>query len=316
MQVTFYGVRGSIPSPGEHTVRYGGNTSCLLLESFDGSRYVLDAGTGIRKLGRMLVQQAVKDVFVLLSHTHWDHIQGFPFFAPAFQPGCSIYIVGDCGTQQDRTMDILNQMTSRLFPVRARDLAASVKIITYKEFLEKQFFASGLSASRMELNHPGSGWAWRFEEEGRSFAYVTDNELLLPGDDGADLPYPLQHAYEDWVRFLSGVDLLVHDTQYLSEEMAQYYGWGHSVVDNVLQLAADAQVGALMLFHHDPERSDDALDRMLAHSRAQLEPKGIACYCAMEGHTAFLGRRFQVPTQNRQRLMPNHGGTSLALPAR
>ena len=289
MQLTFYGVRGSIPSPGEKTVRYGGNTSCLFLESFNGSRYILDAGTGIRSLGKALLEcEQAEDVFVLLSHTHWDHIQGFPFFAPAFRPECTIYIVGDCGTHRDQTIDILNQLTSRLFPVRARDLSAKIQIITYEEFLHRQFFASGLVASRLELNHPGSGWAWRFYERGRSLAYVTDNELLLPDDDGSDLPYPLQHAYEDWVRFAAGVDLLVHDSQYLPDEMSRYYGWGHSVLDNVLQLAADAKVGTLMLFHHDPERSDDELDAMLARARSVLEPKGIACHCAREGYVAKL----------------------------
>ena len=300
MQVTFYGVRGSIPSPGEKTVRYGGNTSCLFLESAGGGRYILDAGTGIRALGRNLMEQDIQEVFVLLSHTHWDHIQGFPFFAPVFRAGCNVYIVGDCGTHQDRTMDILNQMTTSLFPVRARDLDANVQIITYQQFLDNQFLASGLAASRLELNHPGSGWAWRFDERGQSLAYITDNELLMPGDDGADLPYPLQHAYADWVEFTQGVDLLVHDTQYLLEEMANHYGWGHSVVDNVLQLAIDAQVGALMLFHHDPERSDDALDEILARARATLEPKGIECHCATEGYTAILdgGVTYQPKTDN------------------
>ncbi len=296
MRVTFYGVRGSIPSPGPSTVRYGGNTSCLFLETTSDARYILDAGTGIRILGQKLAQEAGdevgKDVFVLLSHTHWDHIQGFPFFAPAFQPGRNIYIVGDCGTDKDRTMSILNQMTDSLFPVRARDLAANVNVITYQKFLDEQFLASGLSASRLALNHPGSGWAWRFDEAGQSVLYVTDNELLPADDDGSGLPYKLQHSYGDWVDFASGVDLLVHDTQYTKEDMASRYGWGHSVIDHVVQLAIDAHVGTLVLFHHDPDRSDDTLDEILAWVRGILEPKGIACYCAQEGYVADLDGGF------------------------
>jgi len=249
MQIKFYGVRGSIPTPGIHSQKYGGNTPCVLLTSDSGQRLILDAGTGLRLLGDELVGKT-EAINLLLSHNHWDHIQGFPFFAPAYQQGRQINIFpGDTVTAQHSA--ILQQMQGEFFPVQASDLAASIKILP----LPDQGFQLGdFQIWRCRLNHPGSGSAYKICADGRSLAYVTDNELLPP--------VASYTSFEQWIRFVQNVDVLIHDGQYLESDMPLKHGWGHSLVSQALDLAEQAAVGVLVLFSHDPCRTDEQLDQL------------------------------------------------------
>lgn len=290
MVVTFHGVRGSIPSPGPETVRYGGNTSCVHVKLNNGIDLILDSGTGIRTLGASLVQQD-DPLYLLLSHRHWDHIQGFPFFLPIYQKERQIHIYSGAEAGDD-VLSILRQMDGATFPVRAGHLPAIVENLT-SDTLESHLQASCIVLSTQSLNHPGGGRAFRIEEDGVSIAYVTDNELDPPGQ--------VTTRYEQWVSFCHRVDLLVHDAQYVKADMPHKHGWGHSLISQVRQLALDAEVRALVMFHHDPERSDAELqqierDNALFFRGKRLPARSIV---AFEGLTLRLTAGSGKPVRHR-----------------
>jgi len=249
MIITFYGVRGSIPSPGEHTVKYGGNTSCVYVELSNGRKLVLDAGTGIRKLGKQLVNPD-ETVNILLSHAHWDHIQGFPFFDPIYQPGRRIRVFTGGTNENSKLCSMFNQIDGANFPISAADLPSNSERIF--DDMETTLSGDDIHIRHITINHPGGGSAFRIEDEGTSCAYITDNELEPPGK--------VTTSYDQWVEFCRGVDVLIHDAQYLESDMPHKHGWGHSLVSQVRQLAVDAEVGCLAMFHHDPDRSDTEID--------------------------------------------------------
>ncbi|MCB1876574.1 MAG: MBL fold metallo-hydrolase [Chromatiales bacterium] len=251
MILTFYGVRGSIPAPGPETVKYGGNTSCIHIRLESGSDLILDSGTGIRQLGRHIVNQD-RDLFLLLSHRHWDHIQGFPFFLPVYQPGRKICIYSGAEANDD-LLSILRQMDGATFPVHARQLPSRVSNVGHDAMVQR-LQAKGVNILTRALNHPGGGQAFRIEEEGVVVAYVTDNELDPPGT--------ITTRYESWVEFCRGADLLIHDAQYTESDMPHKHGWGHSLISQVRRLAVDAEVRNLVMFHHDPERTDFELEQV------------------------------------------------------
>lgn len=250
MLITFYGVRGSIAAPGPATVKYGGNTSCIHVRMNTGQHLIFDAGTGIRKLGLKLVRHD-DPLLLMLSHGHWDHIQGYPFFEPIYQKDREIVV---CQGSQGNALALralLEQMDGSNFPVHAEDLPSKIATIQEVEaFLAKQNF----DTRRQDLNHPGGGHAYRIEEDGVSFAYITDNEL--------DPPNRPATSYDEWVEFCRGVDLLIHDAQYEERDMPAKHGWGHSLISQVRRLAVDSQVRNLVMFHHDPERTDAELDEI------------------------------------------------------
>jgi len=249
MIITFYGVRGSIPSPGEHTVKYGGNTSCVYVELSNGRKLVLDAGTGIRKLGKQLVNPD-ETVNILLSHAHWDHIQGFPFFDPIYQPGRRIRVFTGGTNENSKLCSMFNQIDGANFPISAADLPSNSERIF--DDMETTLSGDDIHIRHITINHPGGGSAFRIEDEGTSCAYITDNELEPPGK--------VTTSYDQWVDFCRGVDVLIHDAQYLESDMPHKHGWGHSLVSQVRQLAVDAEIGCLAMFHHDPDRSDTEID--------------------------------------------------------
>lgn len=249
MIITFYGVRGSIPSPGEHTVKYGGNTSCVYVELSNGRKLVLDAGTGIRKLGKQLVNSD-ETVNILLSHAHWDHIQGFPFFDPIYQPGRRIRVFTGGTNENSKLCSMFNQIDGANFPISAADLPSNSERIF--DNMETTLSGDNIHIRHITINHPGGGSAFRIEDGGTSCAYITDNELEPPGK--------VTTSYDQWVEFCRGVDVLIHDAQYLESDMPHKHGWGHSLVSQVRQLAVDAEVGCLAMFHHDPDRSDTEID--------------------------------------------------------
>ncbi|UCD23025.1 MAG: MBL fold metallo-hydrolase [Gemmatimonadota bacterium] len=282
--LTFWGTRGSIPSPGGLTARYGGNTPCVSVEykGGDGSRLlVLDAGTGIRMLGKQLQERGRSEVEVdlLLSHTHWDHIQGLPFFAPLFGGSNAVRVWGP--KQGDVALESIlrRQMEPVVFPVPLDGLAAQLTV----QHIEGESLAIGdFDVSTIRLRHPGNTLGYRLTPKagGSSLAYVTDNELGPGGE------YEVGPGWRaDFVRFLRGADVLVHDSMFTGTELNQHRGWGHSSFEEAVALAVEAEVKHLVLFHHRPERDDAAMDELLdaARQMGQAAQKPLAVSAAIEG---------------------------------
>jgi phosphoribosyl 1,2-cyclic phosphodiesterase len=300
-ELTFWGTRGSIPSPGPGTVRYGGNTPCIEVRTRSGQLIILDAGTGIRDLGRALTaapaaaehRGIVADIY--LTHAHWDHIQGIPFFAPLFHAGNRFTIcgpVGDTGVPGSigATIDrvLRDQMSDVVFPVRFDELLAEVG---FCDMSTGSRSGIGYSAAAFPVRHPGGALAYRFSGSGggsTSFVYISDNELGAGGNARRASPATLG---DDWrerlVAFVRGARMLVHDASYTDEEYEQHRGWGHSTFHDAVDLALEADVQELVLFHHKPERTDEELDRCTADCRAFVERRGgsLTITAAAEGMT-------------------------------
>jgi phosphoribosyl 1,2-cyclic phosphodiesterase len=287
LKIKLYGVRGSIASPGVETARYGGNTACVSVEGKDGTHLVFDAGTGIRVLGDEICARR-QPLYLFLSHYHWDHIQGFPFFRPAYQSQQDIFLLSDHLSESPKS--IFGQMATPHFPVPASALKANIQVMP----IENQTINIGeLQVSTMATNHPGGGCAYRVDSDQGSFAYITDNELAPP-----EIPTT---SYNQWVEFISGIDLFLHDAMYLDEELALTHGWGHSLISQALQLAVDAEVKNTILFHHDPARTDAQLDQIQRNSRAWINQKKpyTAVYVACEGDIYHIADNHSVRQSGR-----------------
>jgi phosphoribosyl 1,2-cyclic phosphodiesterase len=281
MLITFYGVRGSTPTPGPTTVKYGGNTSCVHIELDNGQDIVLDAGTGMRLLGQKLLRKS-NPINIILSHGHWDHIQGYPFFSPIFQEDRQIDVFTSAESGNKLLCSLFDQMDGNNFPIKAEELPSRNTCIF--KGAESVLYEKGVKVIKKPLNHPGGGTAYKIEENGMNCAYVTDNEL--------DPPYKLQTTYDDWVKYLHGADVLIHDAQYTEDDMPHKHGWGHSLISQVRQLAIDAEVGALVMFHHDPDRTDAELDEIQIENEAHFKGKRAPAksFCAAEGMQIKLSR--------------------------
>lgn len=257
MKVTFYGVRGSTPAPGAEFVRYGGNTACVHVELSDGTDIVLDSGTGIRKLGQTLASKTTP-VHVLLSHNHWDHIQGFPFFTPIYQPDREIIITAGQTYFNDHDA-VIEQMRGSTFPVNPEHLPSKIQF--HKLDKEQiQWDINTATIRRLKINHPGGGSAYLITEGKSTLAYITDNELYPP--------YKKENDFTDFVNFAQNVDLLIHDAQYLDSDMPKKSGWGHSIANEGVELAIASHAKQLALYSHDPDRTDDDIDGIVKESKA------------------------------------------------
>ena len=285
--VTFWGTRGSIPTPGPHTARYGGNTPCVSVAAGGDRLVVLDAGTGIRPLGLAVDRegQGPLNLEILLTHCHWDHIQGLPFFKPLFRNGNIVRIFGTRQDDVSLTTILERQNHPAVFPIPLRALAA--KLTVHEITPGTEFEIDGFRVETFRLRHPGTTLAYRLTptEGGASMAYVTDNEL---GPGGSyDVP-------ADWrarmARFLKGVDLLIHDGMYSDELLATRPGWGHSSPAEAVALAAEAGAKRLVFFHHEPDHDDAAIDRLLSGARAAAmrSAPSLLVDAAMEGLTFTL----------------------------
>ena len=288
-RIRFWGTRGSIPTPGAQTVRYGGNTPCTELRTDDGWLVILDAGTGIRELGRDLLQRSngapIKgDIF--LTHAHWDHIQGIPFFAPIFGRGNHFTIWGSQSLERSVDKVVRDQMSPVVFPVTFEELDAS---IDFKDLAEGTRTAgTGYEVTSFAVQHPGGALGYRFSRpggDGGALVYVSDNELAA---------HPRYGSPADWrermVGFVRGASVLIHDATYTTEEYDHHRGWGHSTFRECVELALEAGVGTLVLFHHEPRRTDDQLDACLAECRALVQARGgaLQVVAAAEGLTLTL----------------------------
>ena len=274
MKIKIWGCRGSIPTPGEHTIKYGGNTTCVALypDDDDTNPIIIDAGTGIRPLGNQLSSvRNPLELNILFTHTHWDHIQGFPFFAPANNPRNTINIYGRSGTGKGLKDRILAQMDQKNFPISYESLKSKIE---FKE-ITGDFILNGMEIQIFELNHPGSGMGFKFSQDDKIFVFITDHEL-------SDEPY-IGGDYRQTVEFCRGADLLIHDAQYSASEYQNYKGWGHSTIENACEMALEAGVGEFFFFHHDPDRTDSEIDKIENGLAKSNRNKSIACLAAREG---------------------------------
>ena len=279
MRVRFWGTRGSIPTPGHRTALYGGNTSCVELTTTEGTTLVLDSGTGIRVLGLDMLRRPVPHrIHLLIGHTHWDHIQGFPFFTPAFLPGTELNIYGSSTFQRSLEDSLSGQMQYSYFPVKLKELASRLH---YTE-LEEGFFRIGnVLVETQYLNHTAPTIAYRISSGGATVAYVTDHEPFW-NSPGPVFQHPGDQRH---IEFLKGADLVIHDAQYTSEEYRTKLGWGHSPADYATDICAAAGVPRVALFHHDPTHDDECLKRLEEIQRSRVTVMGwpLDVFAAAEG---------------------------------
>ena len=272
--IKFWGVRGSIPSPGPGTVHFGGNTSCVEIRA-GGEIIILDAGTGLRALGRQLTEEfngQPLNLTLLLTHTHWDHIQGLPFFRPVYQPQCRLRILGYEGARKSLVNVLSGQMESPYFPVQLDELPGNIQI---EELKDMAFTVGAVHVKAWFANHPGICVGYRIFTDAGSIAFFPDNEphsrlhssaYNSEADSAAARTYADQQEQRT-VEFLRGTEVLILDSQYDGEEYQSHIGWGHGCVDYAVSLAQKAEVKKLFLFHHDPEHDDAKIESMLAYAR-------------------------------------------------
>ena len=287
MRVQFWGTRGSIAKPGPSTARYGGNTSCIEVRSARGTLVVLDCGTGAHPLGQKLMSAGLKGMrgHILISHTHWDHIQGLPFFAPLFVAGNEWYIYGPKGLGQSLREALAGQMQYTYFPITLDQFGARIH---YHDLVEGSLDIDDIKISTHYLNHPALTLGYRLEADGVAIVYSCDHEpysRILATGQGEITGQDERHAI-----FINGADLLIHDAQYTAEEYPGKIGWGHSSVEYAMRIAHHAGVKKIALTHHDPLRDDESIDLTLANIRAKLRgaASSLEVFAAVEGQVIAL----------------------------
>jgi phosphoribosyl 1,2-cyclic phosphodiesterase/DNA-binding response OmpR family regulator len=295
MRVTFYGTRGSIATPGPSTVRYGGNTSCVAVRSDAGTLIILDIGTGAAVLGRELMAEAAQSGkklsgHIMIGHTHWDHIQGLPFFAPLFVPGNEWDIYAPRGLRESLQDTLAGQMEYTYFPVELDQLGATIR---YHDLIEGSLNVGDIAVTARYLNHPALTLGYRLHADGATMVYSCDHEphsrTLATG------PGPIEGQDEEHAVFLENADLAIHDAQYVASEYAAKVGWGHSTVEYAVNIARHAGVRRLALTHHDPIRNDDAVDAVLKGLKESGAAGDMEIFAAAEGMTIDLNGEAERP---------------------
>ena len=277
MKVRFWGVRGSIASPGAHTLRYGGNTTCIEVRTDDNDLIILDGGTGIFALAQALLKELPIKANIFITHTHWDHIQGLPFFTPLYIPRNTLHIHGPfdpvANSGIEKVMDI--QLQYSYFPVREAEMRAN---IAYTTMMMGQAVAVG-SASVIGtlLNHPVINFGYRVEHNGKSMFFTGDHEppynIYEPGDDGyEEFAAIIEEKEHDIIAAMRGVDVLIADSSYSRDEYPMRKGFGHGTFDSSIRMARAAGVKKLVCTHHEPTRSDDQLEAIFAEALSRHSP--------------------------------------------
>jgi phosphoribosyl 1,2-cyclic phosphodiesterase len=275
MKIRVWGCRGSLPAPSRDTVRYGGNTTCLEIRLNDGTLIVIDAGSGLRNLGRhLLTEQNPTEMYLFLTHAHWDHLMGFPFFEPAYFSRYTIHVRGGPRAKRSLKKYLARQMEAPFFPVPFGVMRAEF------DFTSGDPEVNTIGPAEIvpvRLNHPNGGYGFKIAEEGETFVFLPDNELDFAHRDGI--------SREKYVDFCRGANLLMHDAQYTDEEYGSKVGWGHTQVSSAAELSIRAGVERLGLFHHDPDHTDEDLDRLIASCQeriAQADSR-VQCFGVREG---------------------------------
>ena len=276
--IKFWGVRGSIPTPGPGTVRYGGNTSCVEIRC-DDDIIILDAGTGLRKLGSSLLEEFKRkplNLTLLISHTHWDHIQGLPFFGPLYESRCRLRILGGEGASTGLVSALTGQMESTYFPVPFSKLPSNIEIEELRDF---NFALGDTLVSALRANHPGFTVGYRLFSPDGVIVFFPDTEPRPGGDD------------REMLDFIRDADVLILDSQYDRAEYKKHTGWGHGCVDDSVALALKAGVKKLVLFHHDPDHDDQTIDAFVNYARKLVKKarSKLKVEAAREGMVIQLG---------------------------
>lgn len=305
MRVKFWGVRGSIPCPGPSTQKYGGNGACIELRVGEKNRIVIiDAGSGIRELGNSMMKNDLPNgpisADLFLSHTHWDHIMGFPYFVPIYVPGTKMTVYGPVTFEDDPLEEVVGgQMKYRYFPVNFGELSSDIEYIRLKEDPGMDL-GGGLKVITKFLNHPITALGYRFEYDGKIFCTCYDTEpyrnLFITDTDHPDYDEAMAIEGEEVAReqnmflekFFEGADLLVYDAQYTDEEYATKVGWGHTPIEYAIEASQRAGVKRLALFHHDPDRTDDQIDAMAAEYCSPNKYGETEVFFAREGDEVIL----------------------------
>lgn len=278
MDIKCWGSRGSISVSGDQYLKYGGDTTCIEITARTGETIIVDAGTGIRCLGKSLIERNIDQYYLLFTHAHWDHIMGIAFFRPLLFSKVKIMI-------QDRkfagisTKDVLNEvMKQPFFPIGLKDLNADIK---FEKGLNTAFSIGSIAIESIPISHSGGGFGYKFIEGDKSFVFLTDNEL------GFD--HPESVGYDAVLKFVQDVDLLFHDGEYTKDEYKRKIGWGHSSIQDTLEFALKAKVKKLGLFHLNQDRTDDRMDKIIKECQSDLKKRNSAldCFavpCNMEIH--------------------------------
>jgi phosphoribosyl 1,2-cyclic phosphodiesterase len=280
VRARIWGCRGSLAAPGPDTVRYGGNTSCVEVCLDDGTMLILDAGTGIRPLGRYLHEHGATSVHLLLTHLHLDHLQGLGFFRPLFEDGMDVHIWGPRSPTVSLRDRIALYLSPPLFPIRLADVASTV---TFHDAPDETWTIGPASVTAMSVTHQGPTLGFRIEEGSQSLAYIPDHEPSL----GVDLP-SLEPEWISGHDLADHVDVLLHDSQYTEDEYDDHVGWGHSSVAHAIAFGRMAEVKRLVLFHHDPFHDDDDLERLLVRARRLWDDAAGSLELAYEGMSIDL----------------------------
>ncbi len=274
MIIRCWGSRGSIPVSGKQYLRYGGNTTCLEIRTNDDRILIVDAGSGIREAGNSLIAEGRHDFTLLLTHAHWDHIMGFPFFKPIYSRKTNLNICGFPFAQSSIKEMLSRVMAPPNFPVNFDTIHAN---ISYQDTRVESYALGSMSITPIAISHPNQGIGYKFEEDGKCFVFLTDNELGYKHEGGLD--------FQDYLNFSKGADLLIHDAEYNEEEYKKTRSWGHSVYIDALNLALDAGVKKLGLFHHNQERLDAGIDAIVKDCHKVIKKRGKKMECFAVGQS-------------------------------
>lgn len=268
--MTFWGVRGSIPTPGPHTARWGGNSSCVEVRHDDGAALVLDCGTGARGLGMQLVGDPHRELDLLFTHFHMDHVFGFPFFAPIYTPGYDVRVAIPAFSEDEARERIGRFLNGVYHPTRLRNLPAKVSFKPIRP--GRPFAAGGFQVTGFQLNHPGGSVGYRIEAGGRSVAYITDTSPFAKPGEGVHAGDEPTSREGRVIQFLQDCDMVIYDTMFSAEEYLEKMTWGHSFPEYAVSICRAANVKTLVLFHHLPDATDDEMDALEAHWSTHSNP--------------------------------------------